>query len=441
MALAVGTAGLPCFAIAQNVPPAVAPNPASAQPQAQSDTSKPQPAYTLPPEKLAKAIALSRIRNILDIVGSLWGLMVLWLLLALGMAAGIERWAERVFRRRWLQGLLFFAAFLVIVFFADLPLEIVGHHFSREYGISVQSWGSWLSDETKSLGLALAMGAPVLLLFNWIVRRRTRRYWLGAWMVTLPLLVLSIFVEPLIEPLFDKYEPLSLHYPGLVARLEQVVVRTGTQIPPDRMYLMKASLKTTGLNAYVTGIGATKRIVVWDTTVERIPEDEILLVFAHESGHYVLHHIPKMLTGIAFALLFVYWACAGFAAWLARRFGSRWRLPEGSPLASRAGFVVLIFAVSVAGFLLQPAENAFSRHFEHQADIYGQEAIHGLVPDPQKTAVAGFNALGEAWLEDPNPSPFIEFWLYNHPSVKTRANFAAHYDPWANGGHGEFFKN
>ncbi len=425
----------------QNVPPAVAPNPASAQPQAQSDASKPQPAYTLPPEKLAKAIALSRIRNILDIVGSLWGLMVLWLLLALGMAAGIERWAERVFRRRWLQGLLFFAAFLVIVFFADLPLEIVGHHFSREYGISVQSWGSWLSDETKSLGLALAMGAPVLLLFNWIVRRRTRRYWLGAWMVTLPLLVLSIFVEPLIEPLFDKYEPLSLHYPGLVARLEQVVVRTGTQIPPVRMYLMKASLKTTGLNAYVTGIGATKRIVVWDTTVERIPEDEILLVFAHESGHYVLHHIPKMLTGIAFALLFVYWACAGFAAWLARRFGSRWRLPEGSPLASRAGFVVLIFSVSVAGFLLQPAENAFSRHFEHQADIYGQEAIHGLVPDPQKTAVAGFNALGEAWLEDPNPSPFIEFWLYNHPSVKTRANFAAHYDPWANGGHGEFFKN
>ncbi len=427
--------------MAQNVPPAVAPNPASAQPQAQSDASKPQSAYTLPPEKLAKAIALSRIRNILDIVGSLWGLMVLWLLLALGMAAGIERWAERVFRRRWLQGLLFFAAFLVIVFFADLPLEIVGHHFSREYGISVQSWGSWLSDEAKSLGLALANGAPVLLLFNWIVRRRTRRYWLGAWMVTLPLLVLSIFVEPLIEPLFDKYEPLSLHYPGLVARLDQVVVRTGTQIPPDRMYLMKASLKTTGLNAYVTGIGATKRIVVWDTTVERIPEDEILLVFAHESGHYVLHHIPKMLTGIAFALLFVYWACAGFAAWLARRFGSRWRLPEGSPLASRAGFVVLIFSVGVAGFLLQPAENAFSRHFEHQADIYGQEAIHGLVPDPQKTAVAGFNALGEAWLEDPNPSPFIEFWLYNHPSVKTRANFAAHYDPWANGGHGEFFKN
>ena len=85
---------------------------------------------------------------------------------------------------------------------------------------------------------------------------------------------------------------------------------------------------------------------------------------------------------------------------------------------------MLLFALSVASFVLQPAGNAFSRHFEHQADVYGQEAIHGIVADPQKTAVSAFNHLGEAWLEDPNPSPFIEFWSYNHPCVQTRANFA-----------------
>jgi Zn-dependent protease with chaperone function len=147
-------------------------------------------------------------------------------------------------------------------------------------------------------------------------------------------------------------------------------------------------------------------------------------------------------------LFFVYWACAGFAAWLARRFGPRWRLngPEDgaaqlgeSALSSRAGFLVLLFVLSVAGFVLEPVSNAFSRYFEHQADVYGQEAIHGIVADPQKTAVASFNALGEAWLEDPNPNPFIEFWTYGHPSTQTRANFALHYDPWANGGHGRFF--
>jgi len=103
--------------------------------------------------------------------------------------------------------------------------------------------------------------------------------------------------------------------------------------------------------------------------------------------------------------------------------------------------VVLLFAISIAGFVLAPVGNAFSRHFEHQADVYGQEAIHGIVPDPQKTAVAAFNDLGQAWLEDPHPNPFIEFWLYSHPSIEHRAGFALHYDPWANGGHGEFFKN
>ena len=128
---------------------------------------------------------------------------------------------------------------------------------------------------------------------------------------------------------------------------------------------------------------------------------------------------------------------------MARRYGGRWlrRDDETSPnpLATRAGFAILLFAISIAGSVTTPLSNAYSRHFEHEADVYGQEAIHGLVPDPRKTAVASFNALGEAWLDDPDPSPLIEFWLYDHPSLKNRANFAARYDPWANGGRGRFF--
>lgn len=397
-----------------------------------------QQAYTLPPDKLAKAIALSRIRNILGFAGSLWGLAVLWLLLASRAMAGLALWAQRVTRRRWLEGLLFFGVFIVIVTLAGLPLDWYGHRVSLEYGISVQGWLSWLGDQAKSLGLSLAIGAPVLLLFNWIVRRWPRRFWLGAWVVSLPLMVLGAFVSPLLEPIFNKFEPLARSNPALVAQLEKVVARTGTDIPADRMYLMKASAKTNGLNAYVSGLGATKRVVVWDTTAGRIPDDEILFVFAHESGHYVLNHIYKGLAASGVYLFFLFWACAGFAGWLVRRFGPGW---EVFALSSRGGFVVLLFAVSVAGFITEPIGNAFSRHIEHEADVYGQEAIHGIVPDPQKTAVAGFNALGQAWLEDPNPSPFIEFWSYNHPSVQTRANFAAHYNPWSNGGHGRFFKN
>ena len=400
-------------------------------------------AYKLTPEKQAKAIAISRIRNIMDIVGGLWGLAVLWLMLSTRAAAGLEGWAKRISARRWIQGLIFFATFLLITTVASMPLDWFSQWEEKNYNVSVQGWGSWLVDQGKALGLAVTIGAPVLLLFNWIVRRWPRRYWFGVWLATIPLIVFLIFISPYLAPIFNKFEPLSKNHAALVAKLETVVVRTGIDIPPERMFLMKASEKSNGLNAYVTGLGSTKRYVMWDTATDRLPDDEILFVFGHESGHYVLNHIPKLIAGTWAALFFVFLACAGFAAWLARRFGRRWGLGEPSdqtPLASRAGFVVLLFTISVAGFLLEPVNNGFSRHFEHQADVYGQEAIHGLVPDPQKTAVSAFNHLGEAWLEDPDPSPFIEFWEFSHPSVKNRANFAEHYDPWANGGHGEFFK-
>jgi len=395
-------------------------------------------AYTLPPDKLAKAIAISRIRDILTITGSVWGIVFVSLLLTTRAWAGLESWVQRISARRWVQGLVFFTAFFVISTLAGLPLDWIGQHYERAYGIDVQGWAGWSWDATKAMGLTLLLGVPILLLFNWIVRRWPRRYWVGVWVVTLPILALLTFVEPLVVPLFFKQEPLAKNHAALVAKLETVVARTGIDIPPDRMYLLKARAKYTGINAFVAGIGATKRYVMWDTATDQLPDDEVLFVFGHESGHYVLHHIPKGFALSAVGLFFVYWGCAAFAARLVQRYGARWGVTE---LSSRTGLVVLMFSISFAIFLLEPVSNAVSRHFEHQADAYGQEAIHGIVPDPQKTAVAAFSALGESWLEDPNPNPIIEFWLDSHPSVQHRATFALHYDPWANGGHGEFFKN
>jgi STE24 endopeptidase len=409
---------------------AVPVQPKSAQP-ASTD------AYTLSPEKLAQAKALNRIRLTLEIVGTLWGLAVLWILLAARWAAGLEKWTGRVSRLRWIQGLIFFAIFTVITTITSLPLDAIGHAASRHYGISVQHWGSWLGDQGKSLALGILIGSPVLLLFNWIVRVSPRRYWMWLWIVSLPLIVASIVITPLvIDPLFNKFEPLMKTHAELVTKLETVVARTGTNIPPERMFLMKASEKSNGINAYVTGLGATKRFVMWDTTTDRMPDDEILFIFGHESGHYVRNHIPKMLTILCVGLFFVFWGCARFGEWLVRRFGARWGIES---VAGRAGFLTLVLAISIVGFFLTPATNTMSRHYEHEADVYGQEAIHGLVPDPVKTTVSAFNHLGEAWLEDPNPSPIVEFWDYNHPSVQNRAKFAREYDPWANGGHGKFF--
>jgi STE24 endopeptidase len=422
-------------ATARRIPPESSPSQYLAVETSYATTSQ-QQAYALPREKLAKAIALSRIRSVLGVASTLWGILVLWLVLASGLATWLEARTRRVSDSPAVHGLLYFTTIIILLTMAGLPISCYGHHVGLSFGISVQGWGPWLADQGKTLALSLFLSAPLMLLMHWIMRRSPRRYWIWAWLLSLPIMVFGVFIEPLSERLFYEFEPLAKSNPALVSELEKVVARTGTSIPPERMFLMKASVKTNGLNAYVNGLGATRRIVVWDTTVGRIPDDEILYIFAHESGHYVLNHILQGMVAGAVGFLVMLWACAGVAGWLVSRFGAQLKVDD---VTSLAGFVVLLLTLAVASFVTDPVTNAFSRHIEHEADVYGQEAVHGIVADPQKTAVASFNALGEAWLEDPNPNPIVEFWEYSHPSVKNRANFAAHYDPWANRGHGKFF--
>lgn len=401
--------------------------------------SRAQP-YSLPPEKLRQAVVLGVIRPVLSFGAEFGQVAALWLLLASGTAARLADWVSARSSRAWVQSAIYSALLIALLFLVvNLTTDAVGHVFSLRYGISIEPWPAWLLDQAKTLGLTICLETPAIMLAYGLMRWRwsRKRYWLWFATAAVPVTILGTFLLPsLIDPMFNEFEPLVQSHPALVAQLERVVERTGTSIPPERMYLMKASEKTTGLNAYVTGIGASKRIVVWDTTADRMPTDEILFTFAHESGHYVLHHIPQGLAFGCVGMFAFFWTAARLAEWFVRRFGAKWRVAE---VASLPGLAVLVLAVSALQIAAEPIGNAFSRHIEHEADVYGQEAIHGLVADPQKTAVASFNRLGEAYLDAPNPNPFIVFWTYNHPSTQSRAEFAAHYDPWAPGRKPRFF--
>ena len=199
---------------------------------------------------------------------------------------------------------------------------------------------------------------------------------------------------------------------------------------------MKASEKLTVPNAYVTGIGATKRVVVWDTTIKMAPTDDILFIFGHESGHYVLNHIWKGIAFYSAMMLVLLWIGYHMVNWLITRFGERWHV--GS-IQDWAAVGVLLVAFSVLSFLSDPIGNTYSRSQEHDADIYGQEALHGIVANPQATAQHSFQLLGESYLEDPNPAAFLEFWTYDHPSTARRADFSARYNPWVEGQQPRYF--
>jgi Zn-dependent protease with chaperone function len=394
--------------------------------------------YTLPPEKLKLAKELFRVRTTLYFIGSAWGVLQIVLLLALGIPAWMRDVAERWTKSRWVQCLLFVFLFLLATTLLDVPLRVYGHHESLAYGLSVQGWASWTLDWAKSFAIGWIVTALLVMVLFWIIRRSPGRWWFWFWIPTMAAVLFGVYLSPiLIDPLFNKFEPLQQTNPALVQQLERVVQRSGVSLPPDRMFFMRASQKVTGLNAYVTGFGPSKRLVLWDTTIAQSTPDELSGVFGHELGHYALHHIVLGVLFAAAALLLAFWIGQRIAQALLRRYGARWRIRSQQDWAYLA---VLMLVLNGLSFLSAPIEDAFSRSIEHDADVYGQEVIQGIVPDPQTTTVQGFQRLGETSLEDPTPHPFVEFWTFNHPSTGSRAAFAAAYNPWTKGQHPKYFQ-
>ncbi|HEX3470289.1 MAG TPA: M48 family metallopeptidase [Silvibacterium sp.] len=392
--------------------------------------------YTLPPDKLAKAIHLSHARTLAHFGDTAWMMLALWLLVWWGAGARIRDWAARWSRREWVQGFMVAPVWLLILSLLGLPVSFLMERLYRAYGISVESWGMWLGDFAKSTALTLVFGTLALSVLYALMRRSKWRWWLWFWLLALPVEVLTIYAVPIfIDPLFDHFSPLAQADPALVPQLERVAERGGLAIPPSRMYVMDASQKFTAPNAYVTGFGASKRIVVWDTTIQHVPADEILAVYGHEQGHYVLEHIQKGLIFFAVLMLAGFWIGYRAMRWLVRRYGEAWRIRSVEDWASLG---LLLLVMTVLSFVAEPIGNAFSRWEEHAADVYGQEVIHGLVPDAQASTVQSFQRLGEMWLDAPSPNRFVVFWTYSHPPTASRVEFAADYDPWRAGEHPKY---
>ncbi len=395
-------------------------------------------AYTLPPDLYEKAVKYSRAQYILYFAGFVWGVVVLLLVLAWRLAPKYRDWAERATSIRFLQAVIFTPIILLTIAVLSLPVDIYGHWLSRSYGISVQSWGSWAGDWAKGQILSFILGIILVWILYAIIRHSPRRWWLYFWLAALPILFFVIFLSPVvIDPMFNKFEPLQNTDPQLVTALEEVVHRAHMNIPPDRMFLMRASEKTNAVDAYVTGMGASKRVVVWDTTIEKMTVPETMFVFGHEMGHYVLNHVYKGLVFgalLAFVLLYV-----GFRGtlWTLSRCSDGWGIRGTDDWAS---LPVLLLWITILGFVTAPLSNTFSRYIEHQADQYGLEVTHGLFPDSKQVAARAFQILGEVDLSDPNPNPFIKVWLFSHPPLAERVNFALTYDPWAQGKQPEFVK-
>jgi STE24 endopeptidase len=394
--------------------------------------------YTLSADRDAKARALAAVRLRAYLVATVYGFLVLLAVLWWKLGANFRTLAERLAERRWLQAVIFAPLIAVTIDLLMLPVGIYSHWISRAYALSVQSWGSWFWDWMKGELLSIIGTLIVVWVLYWVIRKSPRAWWFYFWLATLPLILLLIFVHPLIiDPLFNKFEPLQQKDPALTAQLEKLVQRAGENIPPERMFWMGASEKTNELNAYVTGFGASKRIVVWDTTIARMNTPQIVFVAGHEMGHYVLNHIVKGLA-IGFAgLLITFYLGYRLIGWMLARWRTAWGIRE---LSDYASFPALLLVLSILTTLGEPIGNTVSRYFEHQADQYGLEVTHGLTPDSGQVAAQSFNILGDVDLGDPDPSRVKVLLFYTHPAVPDRIQFALQYAPWSSNSPAQFVK-
>ncbi len=394
---------------------------------AQNETEQ----YTLSHERYEKAVSYSRAGYTLYFVSYFVGTLVLLLILRLGAAAKFRDVAEAISRNRLIQALIFVPLLMVTTDLFDLPVSIYWHTLSLRYEQSIQHWGSWLVDWMKSEALGVGLAIVLALILNVAMRKSPRRWWLYFWLAALPVLFFFFFISPwLVDPLFNHFEPLTKDHPGLVTSIERLTERAGVPIPADRIFLMRASEKTNAINAYVTGIGASKRVVIWDTTISKTSADEALFIVGHELGHYVLGHVTMGFVYFAAALLLALYILFRALHWALPRWGAEWKLYGIEDWGSLA---VVLLIVQIMTFISSPVVNVFSRMEEHAADVYGLEIIHGIVPNSEEVAAHSFQILGELDLSDPNPPAFITFWLYSHPPLAERLIFAHDYDPWSKG--------
>jgi STE24 endopeptidase len=355
----------------------------------------------------------SRIGDTLYGAWQVYELAVLALVLATGLSARLRNAAAKLVPWRYARVAVYFILFSLVTTVLYFPLSYYsGFVVPHQFGLTSQSFPAWTGDLAKGVAVDLVTGALIAPLVIFAMRR-FRRWWIALWLGSIPLMIVGVIVWPVfVDPLFNDFVPLQDQH--LRTLLLNEASRAG--IAGGNIYEVDKSKQTHEMNAYVTGIGPTKRIVLWDTLLGKMDDGEILAVMGHEMGHYVLNHLWK---GLAFGIVISLITCIATQFFFERgvvRWGSRWGIEERGDPASLAW---LLLVVSIITFLLSPAINGFSRWEEHQADVFGLELTHD-----RAAAASSFVKLAEDSKVNPWPSKLMEWWRYTHPPLGERVRFA-----------------
>ncbi len=349
----------------------------------------------------------NRIKRWLGFADFVVGFGLLVVLLATGWSGTLRDLAERGASQNYSYAVFLYVVMLMLIGkLIGTPLEFYSFRLEHRYNLSNQKLGSWLWDELKGFLLGLVLATIVVEILYMLMRQSPQHWWLIAWAVFLGLMVLLAQLAPVVLfPIFYKFEPLENE--ELKRRLIVLSERAGTRV--RGVYKWHLSEKSKKANAALTGLGATRRIILADTLLDNYSDDEIEAVLAHELGHHVHRHILKS--------IFVQAGITFFGFWLANevlRFAvERRNLFE--VMSDFASLPLLILVSTVLSFLLMPALNSYSRFNERQSDRYCFQSIASVEP-----FISAMNKLAEQNLAEKTPARWVEWLLHSHPAITRR---------------------
>lgn len=369
------------------------------------------PAVFMSSHELLLSEDYSKIRNFLFFVVTPLEWLIYLFILLLGLSRLFEKKATSKAKSTLFQTIIYVFWLSLLLYIVMWPMDYYRYQLSKKYGISTQTVSSWVKDGLIDFGVNYMMSVIMMSVIYWLIRKSTKRWWLYTWLLSIPFSIFLMFVQPvIIDPLYNDFYPLQNK------ELEAKILALADQanIPSDHVYEVNMAEKTNALNAYVTGVGSNSRIVLWDTTLNRLTDKEILFIMAHEMGHYVEKHIYFGIAGYILLTFVGLWLTSKIMDWIILRYGQALKIKKIGDVSSIPLFLLV---TSFLMFASSPLSNYVSRYQESRADEYAIK-----LTEDHAAAVSSFQKLTKAGLSEVNPPLLVKWFRYTHPPMLERIN-------------------
>lgn len=359
----------------------------------------------------------SKIKNLLFFLSTPFEWIFYFLILLFGFSKVFKKWAESSSKYRFLQIAIYLIWLSFFSFLATFPFNYISYSMSKRYHISTQTFPSWMKDELIGFWINYGTLLIIVPILYWLMKKSKKRWWLYSWLLSIPFTIFVMFLQPVvIDPLYNDFYPLKNK------KLETKILAMANKahIPANHVYEVDMAKKTNALNAYVTGIGSNARIVLWDTTLNKLSDKQILFIMAHEMCHYVEKHIYYGIAIYLILSLLGLYLTYRIMNWAVTRWGKELKIPDVKDIRS----VPLFFLVlSFLTFAASPFTNLISRYEETRADKYAIQ----MTKDPE-SAISSFQILTRSGLSQVNPPLLVKIFRYDHPSMLDRISMLEEYE-------------